>query len=125
MHLVPDHVGGWKRHSLKRAAHEVDGSAPARVEAEFRRGDRQAAMLVSASDGGMAPAAAVDRHDDQGSEKIYAEGGSTVRETVRRIDGRTEVAVMRPDGVTVIVQAHRVPAADLKQLAFGVHAAAR
>jgi hypothetical protein len=123
--LVPAQVGAWKRHSLAGAMPSPEGERPRTVEAEFRRAKARVQMTVTETSAPPPAAAAVDRKTDEGSEKIYPEGTSTVRETVRRIDGRTTVALMRADGIVVIVDAIGVPPADLKALALGVKAAAR
>ena len=124
MKLVPERVGKWKRHMLRGAPHDPQMESPRMVEAEFRR-DKLHVMLSVTDTGAAAapPAAPVDRSDDQGSEKVYAEGSATVRETVRRIDGQIEVALQRADGITVLVHAIGVPASDLKALALGIKAA--
>ena len=118
--LVPAQHAGWKPHSLAGAARDLEGTPPRTVEAEFRRAKARVQMSVTETSSAPPPAANVDRKTDEGSEKVYAEGTSVVRETVRRIDGRTTVALMRADGIVVIVDAIGVPAADMKELALGV-----
>ena len=127
MRLVPQTAGDWKRHSLRGAQPGIDGQVQPAAEAEFRR--HNVRVTLSVTDAGTPaekpPAAPVVSNNDDGSEKLYAEGAVTVRETVRRIDGRVDVVLMRPDGIVVMVQGTKVPAADLKKLALAVKPLAR
>jgi hypothetical protein len=122
MRLVPETAGAWTMHSLRGARPGPDGQTTPSAEAEFRRqADR---VTLTVADAGMMrtspPPAPVESTTVDGSERLYGEGGATVRETVRRIDGRVDVALMRADGIVVTVQGTRVPAAELKALALAV-----
>jgi hypothetical protein len=125
MQLVPDHVGRWKRYALARARANVDGVRPPTVEAEFRRAAFRVQLSVTQTEGAPVPSMPIERDTAEGSEKIYVEGGTTVRETVRRADGRTDVALIRPDGITIIAHSIGVAASELKAIAQGVGATAR
>ena len=125
MQLVPDHVGRWKRHALARAPARVDGVRPPTVEAEFRRANFRVQLSVTQTAGAPVTATPIERDTAEGSEKIYVEGGGIVRETLRRADGRIDVALMRADGVIVIAHSIGVTASELKTIAQGVRPAAR
>lgn len=120
MRLVPDKVGAWKRHSLRGAQPSKDGSVTPGAQAEFRRGGDRVELRIA--DGGSAPqpSAPMERNDVEGSERVYSEGGATVRETTRAADGRVDVVLTRADGIVVMVQGTRVPPAELKALALAV-----
>lgn len=121
--LVPERVGAWRRKSLDRPAPTGERDAEPFVEAVFRHGRREVRLQVASlgADAGVPfTGAAVDRRTAEGREKAYAEGDSAVRETHRDADGRTELRLLRPDGVVVIVRAHGVPGAELKALALAV-----
>jgi hypothetical protein len=126
MRLVPEKAGDWSLHSLRGARPGPDGRVEPAAEAEFRRHGVRVTLTVT--DGGAPaapPAAPIDSTNVDGTQKIYAEGDATVREDVRRIDGRVDVALMRADGIVVSVRGTKVPAADLKALALAVRPLAR
>jgi hypothetical protein len=127
MRLVPKTAGAWKLHSLRGARPGPDGQTEPAAEAEFRRNKVHVKLTVA--EAGLLrespPAAPIENNTDDGSDKLYAEGGAAVRETVRRIDGRVDVALMRADGIVVTVQGTKVPPADLKALALAVKPLAR
>jgi hypothetical protein len=82
-------------------------------------------VSVTQTNAAPSPVTPIERDTDEGSEKIYVEGGNTVRETLRRADGRADVALIRTDGVTVIAHSMGVAASELKAIAQGVKTAAR
>jgi hypothetical protein len=121
MRLVPETAGDWKLHSLRGARPGPDGKTKPAAEAEFRRPSARVTLTVA--DAGALrepPAAPIENNTVDGSERLYAEGGATVRETLRRIDGRVDVALTRPDGIVVMVRGNKVPAAELKALALAI-----
>jgi hypothetical protein len=125
MQLVPAQVGKWKRHKLAGARANVAGVKPPTVVAEFRRAEFRVQVSVTQTNAAPSPVTPIERDTDEGSEKIYVEGGNTVRETLRRADGRADVALIRTDGVTVIAHSMGVAASELKAIAQGVKTAAR
>jgi hypothetical protein len=127
MRLVPETAGHWKLHSLHGARPGPDGKTEPAAEAEFRRPSARATLTVLEA-GALSdapPAAPIETSNVDGTERLYAEGGATVRETVRRVDGRVDVALTRADGIVVMVRASHVPAAELKALALAVKPLAR
>ena len=127
MRLVPESAGAWTRHSLRGARPGPDGQTKPAAEAEFRRLDVRVTVTVAEAGAlhDSPPSAPTEGNTVDGSEKLYAEGGATVRERVHRIDGRTDVALMRADGIVVTAQGMRVSAADLKALALAIKPLAR
>jgi hypothetical protein len=127
MQLVPDMVGEWKRHTVNRARPRIDGGRPPTVLAEFRHGKFRAQVSVTQGAPGPVPvlSAPVEHHSVTGSEKAYSEGGVRVSETHRVADGRTEVTVVRDDGIFVVAHSIGVAASELKALALGIKSAAR
>jgi hypothetical protein len=129
MQLVPEHVGDWKRQTLNRARPGMRGVRPSTVLAEFRRGDERVQMSVGQTKGEPKPVpvldAPVERNSAEGSEKSYTEGAAMVMESFRRADGRTEVSLVRADGIVVSVQSIGVAASELKALVQGIKAFVR
>jgi hypothetical protein len=119
--LVPARVGNWTRAALKGGRPGPDGVTKPVAEAEFRRAESRAWMMVAHS---AMPIPALgeptERRGSEGSERFYAEGTSAVRETVRAADGRVDVALMRADGVVVTLWGLNVTSAELKALALAV-----
>lgn len=122
MQLVPDQVGAWKRHKLSRAPRRIDGTSPPSAEAEFRQGRQRVQLNLTQlkSPPPAPPAAPVNQETASGRERAYAEDGATVMEKTRKADGRTEVTVVRPDGLSITAQAIGVAAGELKALALGI-----
>lgn len=123
--LVPERIGAWKRSSLgERLPGRVEPPDPkAVVEAEFRNADRRA--TVSVSDAGAASAkpyrgAPMRTATDEGREATYHEEDATVLEKVRRIDGATQVTLLRDDGIVIVVSATGIAPVQLKRLARGI-----
>lgn len=125
MQLVPDQVGPWKRHKLTRAPRAIDGTSASTVEAEFRQGNRRVQVSVTQMKAPPSPppVAPADRETASGRERSYAENGATVLEQTRKADGRTDVTVVRADGVAVAAHAIGVTASDLKAIAQGIKTA--
>ena len=123
--LVPERVGAWKRYALggRLPGRHVLPEPNVVVDAEFRNGDRRA--TVSVSDAGVGAAtpyegALIRKSTDEGREATYHEGGATVLEKVRRIDGRAEVTLLRDDGIVVVATATGIAPAQLKRLARAI-----
>ena len=127
MALVPESAGGWKRSVLRGPRADPNFTPPPGAEAEFRRGDL--VLRVNLSEAPQAPppppSPPIETDGDAGTERIYGEGGATVRETVRRADGRLDLVLMRPDRVVVAVQGYRTTMAELRTVALAVRPLAR
>lgn len=122
MKLVPEQVGAWKMASLRGASAGIDGTIHPAAEAEFHNGPRRASVTV-APPGPLRitpPATPFERNTGSEIEKVYAEKGGAIRETVRKADNRGELVYTRADGSVVTVSGTHVPAADLKALALAV-----
>ena len=127
--LVPAKVGAWHRQSLSQVTPGPLGARSGETaEARFSKGKQQAMLTVS--DLGAPPAGValgqpkiavpVDRPTDTGTEKIYVEGGHTVREEFVRDTKLSRVTVILANGIVVGASGTGVDAAALKALAMGV-----
>jgi len=127
--LVPEKVGAWRRQSLSQVTPgPLGGRSGETAEARFGKGKQRAMLTVS--DIGAQPAGAalgqqrdampVEQSTDTGTEKIYVEGGHTVREEFVRDTKLSRVSVILGNGIVVGASGTGVDAAALKALAMGV-----
>lgn len=127
--LVPAKVGAWRRQSLSQVTPgPLGASSGETAQARFGKGKQQAVLTVSdvgapaagAALGQQQIAAPVEHSTDTGTERIYVEGGHTVREEFVRDSGLSRVTVILGNGIVVGASGTGVDAAALKQLAMGV-----
>jgi hypothetical protein len=123
--LVPERIGVWKLKSLVGPLPGREDPPSPSVDAEFRHGERRAA--VSVSDAGVNAAARytgapVRETTDEGREATYREGNATVLERLRKIDRQAQVTLLRDDGIVVIAKGTGIDTAQLKKLVLGIKA---
>jgi hypothetical protein len=122
--LVPERVGKWKLFGTGPEPMRVDGFQPSGVLAEFRRGKDRVQVKVMQGDPGPVPvlSAPIEENSVAGTKKAYTEGGVLVREAYRVADGRTDVTVVRDEGVIAKAHSFRAPASELKAILLGIKA---
>jgi hypothetical protein len=127
--LVPAKVGAWRRQSLSQVTPgPLGGRSGETAEARFGKGKQQAMLTVSdlgapptgAALGQQRIGAPVDQATDTGTEKVYVEGGHTVREEFVRDTKLSRVTVILDNGIVVGASGTGVDAVALKALAMGV-----
>jgi hypothetical protein len=120
-------VGKWKLLGTGPEDRLIDGVRPSGVLAEFRRGKERVQLKVMQGDPGPVPvlSAPMEENTVVGTKKVYNEGSALVRETYRVADGRTDVSVVRDEGIIVTTHSFRVPASELKAILLGIKATSR
>jgi hypothetical protein len=120
--LIPERVDKWKLLGTGPEPMRIDGFQPSGVLAEFRRGKERVQVKVMQGDPGPVPvlSAAIEENSVVGTKKAYTEGSVLVRETFRVADGRTDVTVVRDEGIIAKAHSFRVPASELKVILLGI-----
>jgi len=120
--LLPETLGELKRNSIEAEGGSAMGFATSSAKARYAAGDKR--VDISLTDvgglGGMAALAGwanmtVDRETDGKIEKVYKEGGRTVREEFQKDGSRGELTVVLANGVIVEARGEQTDVATLKQ----------
>jgi hypothetical protein len=125
--LLPESLGALKRESFETSGGQAMGMAGSSAKGGYVAGDQRVRLTITdlGGLGGMAALAGwanmtVDKETPDMIEKVYKQGGRTVREEYRKDGSRGEYTVILENGVIVEVEGQRVDMTALKTLAAGV-----
>jgi hypothetical protein len=120
--LLPPALGDLKRESLEAQGGQAMGIAGSSANAVYAGADRRIELRIAdmGSFGALAAQAAwmnmtVDRETNEEIEKVYKQGGRTVREEARKDGSHAETSVILESGVMVEANGDRVDLATLKK----------
>ncbi len=128
--LLPETLAGLERRSFEAQSGEAMGIAGSSANAIYGSGDKRVALSVNdmGGIGAMGALAAwanitVDRETDGRVEKVYKQGGRTVREEYRKDGSSAEYMVILENGILVEAKGRGLDPAALKQAAEGLNLA--
>jgi len=120
--LLPPALGDLKRESVEAQGGQAMGIAGSSASAVYAGADRRIELRIAdmGSFGALAAQAAwmnmtVDRETNEGIEKVYKQGGRTVREEARKDGSHAETSVILESGVMVEATGDRVDLPTLKR----------
>jgi len=103
------------------------GIAGTAAKASYAAGDKRVELSITDTGGlaGLATMAGwanmtVDKETDGKVEKVYKDGGRTVREEYRKDGSHGEMAVILANGVVVAAEGSRIDMAILKAMVQGI-----
>ena len=125
--LLPESLGSLKRESFETSGGEAMGIAGSSAKAIYAAGDQRVQLTITdlGGLGGLATLAGwanmtVDKETPDMIEKVYKQGGRTVREEYRKDGSHGEYTVILGNGVLVETQGDKIEMPALKTLASGV-----
>ena len=125
--LLPESVGDLKRESMEAQSNAAMGFATSMAKAAYAGGDKRLELSVVDTGGfaGLATMAAwanltVDKETNDAVEKVYKQGGRTMRESYRKDGSRSELTVILENGVMVEAQGDHIDPASLKSVVDGL-----
>ncbi len=125
--LLPESLGSLKRESFETSGGEAMGIAGSSAKAVYAAGDQRVQLTITdlGGLGGLATLAGwanmtVDKETPDMIEKVYKQGGRTVREEYRKDGSHGEYTVILGNGVLVETQGDKIEMPALKTLASGV-----
>lgn len=125
--MLPDTIGALTRKSLEANGSEAMGLAVSSAKASYSDGVHGINLSITDS-GGLAGIAAmagwanltVDKETDGQIEKVYKDGGRTVREDYRKDGSRSEMTVILSNGLIVESEGSGVDMGTVKKVLAGV-----
>lgn len=125
--MLPESIGNLKRESIEAKGGGAMGLAGSTAEARYVAGDRnvQLSIVDMGGLGGLAAMAGwanmtVDKETASDIEKVYKDGGRTVREDYRKDGSHGEYSVILSNGVMVEASGDQVDMPTLKGLVTGI-----
>lgn len=119
---LPEALGDLKRESIESQGGQAIGIASSTAKASYAAGDKRLELSITDLGGtaGLAALAAwsgmtMDKETAEQVEKVYKQGGRTVREEFRKDGSHGEVTVLLANGVIVEAKGQQVDVALLKK----------
>lgn len=119
--LLPDSLAGLKRESVEAVGNQAMGMNGTSAKAGYVDGDKRLNVSITdlGSMGGLTALAGwanttVDRETATEIEKVFKQGGRTVREKWHKDGSRSEISVITEGGVIVEAQGDRLDMAALR-----------
>jgi hypothetical protein len=119
--LLPETLGGLARESSEVQSGQAMGIAGSTAKAQYAAGNQRLSLnIVDLGNlSGLAAMAGwanttLDRETPEKTEKVYKQGGRTIREEFRKDGSHAEISTMLANGVMVELRGNGVDAANLK-----------
>ncbi|HEX7441056.1 MAG TPA: Yip1 family protein [Caldimonas sp.] len=125
--MLPDSLGDLRRESVEAQSGQAMGIGGSTAKAAYSAGERRIQLSITdlGGMGGLAAMAGwanmtVDRETDSQIEKVYKEGGRTVREEYRKDGSHGEFTTILGNGVVVEATGDKIDMPTLKKVVAGV-----
>jgi hypothetical protein len=125
--MLPESLGDLKRVSIEAQSGQAMGIGGSAAKAAYAAGERRVQLSITdlGGMGGLAAMAGwanmtVDRETETRIEKVYKDGGRTVREEYRKDGSHGEYTTILANGVVVEVSGDKVDMPALKKVVAAI-----